>query len=278
MNNKIRIISAVILTISTVATVLSSCGEATPETPVETVIGTNGEILGVSVYTEENHSETQTFIYEITTKKRSIFGKKNKETENNASAQNAPQDPIKDKPTASALIPQKDNTDDSGVHTTLQKSTGINASFGSNGSQVTKHVPVPYVPQSKTPKTTRKIGPATDKPTQPINKTTIKAGSDEKINDESNGINIVFKSNSVEKGGSASVMIQGEPGKKYSIDFYTAPTETANLSALTDQTADENGFVTWTFNIPMSCESGNRKIVVKENGSANYAQTSINVK
>ena len=38
-------------------------------------------------------------------------------------------------------------------------------------------------------------------------------------------------------------MIQGQPGKKYSIDFYTSATDTADYSGLEDQTADENGFV-----------------------------------
>ncbi len=283
MNNKIRIISAVILAISTAATVLSSCGENTPEIPVETAIGTNGEILGVSVYTEENNSETQTWLYEITTKKRSIFGKKNKEAENNTPTQSDPKAPINGKSTAVALIPQKENVNTSRLRPTFpptitQKSTRVVPSFGDSDGQVTKHVPVSYVPQSKASKTTKKDGPATDKPAQPINNTTKKAGSNEKINDESNGVSIVFKTNPVEKGGSASVMIQGEPGKKYSIDFYSTPTEAANLSALADRTADENGFVTWTFIIPMNCESGNRKIIVKENGSANYAQTSINIK
>lgn len=281
IKNKIRIISAVILAISTAATVLSSCGESTPEIPVETVIGTDGEILGVSVYTEENASETQTVLYEITTKKKFNFGFKNKKTDESTTAE--AENNVSDGLTEIKIIsnPEKEST--SRVRATFpqkntEKTTRVASSFAENNGQATKHVPVSYVPKSDVPKTTKKAVPSTVKQTQAINSTTQKAVSDEIIKEEAEGINIVMKNETVEKGSSASVMIQGEPGKKYSIDFYTSPTETANLSSLEDKTADENGFVTWTFGVPMSCESGNRKIIIKENGTDNYAQTSINVK
>ena len=281
IKNKIRIISAVILAISTAATVLSSCGESTPEIPVETVIGTDGEILGVSVYTEENASETQTVLYEITTKKKFSFGIKNNKTDDNTTAET--ENNVSDGLTEIKIIssPEKEST--SRVRATFpqkntEKTTHVASSFAENNGQATKHVPVSYVPKNDAPKTTKKAVPSTAKQTQAINSTTKKTVSDEIIKEEAEGINIVMKNESVEKGNTASVMIQGEPGKKYSIVFYTSPTETANLSSLEDKTADENGFVTWTFSVPMSCESGNRKIVIKENGTDKYAQTSINVK
>ncbi len=283
IKNKIRIISAVILAISTAATVLSSCGESTPEIPVETVVGTDGEILGVSVYTEENASETQTVLYEITTKKKFSFGIKNKKADDNTTAEAENNVSADESLTEMKIIssPEKEST--SRVRATFpqkntEKTTRVASSFAENNVQATKHVPVSYVPKSDVPKTTKKAVPSTVKQTQAINSTTKKAVSDEIIKEEAEGINIVMKNETVEKGNTASVMIQGEPGKKYSIDFYTSPTETANLSSLEDKTADENGFVTWTFGVPMSCESGNRKIIIKENGTDNYAQTSINVK
>ncbi len=234
------------------------------------------------MYTEENASETQTLLYEITTKKKSIFGKKDEKTDNDAPSQTERKMTIRNDSSGVTLISRQEKESTSRVRPTFpqkntQKSTRVAASFGEKDKQATKHVPVSYIPQSNAPKTTKKTESATEKQTQQLN-TTKKSGSDEKINDEAKGISIVFKTASVEKGNTASVMIQGEPGKKYSIDFYTSPTETANLSALESKNADENGFVTWTFIIPMSCESGNRKIVVKENGSDKYAQTSINIK
>ena len=283
IKNKIRILSAVILAITTAATVLSSCGETTPTAPVETVIGTNGEILGVSVYTEENQSETQTVLYEITTKKKSIFRKKDKETKAETSAPSSQKMTIRNNSSGVTLVSRKENESTSRVRPTFpqtqtQKSSRVAAEFGENGNQTTKHVPVSYVPKSHAPKTTSKSESPSVKQTAQVNTTTKKGVSNEKINNVENGINIVFKTSSVEKGSAASIMIQGEPGKKYSIEFYATPADAANLSSLGDKTADENGFVSWTFDVPMNCESGNRKIIVKENGTENYAQTSINVK
>lgn len=129
----------------------------------------------------------------------------------------------------------------------------------------------------------------TDKPTEKPKATTVKQTqsetnavsnkvSDETVPEKSNGINVVFKTDTIEKGDTASIMIQGEPGKKYIIEFYENSSEVADYSDLKEQKADENGFVTWTFRVPMNCESGNRKIIIKETKSDAYVQTSIKVK
>lgn len=99
----------------------------------------------------------------------------------------------------------------------------------------------------------------------------------EKIEEKSNGISLITKSNAVLAGNSATVMIQGNPGKKYSIDFYKTSSEKASYSGLEEKTADDAGLVTWTFNIDESCEKGNRKIYIKEKNSSNYIQTYITV-
>lgn len=101
--------------------------------------------------------------------------------------------------------------------------------------------------------------------------------SDEKIEEKSKGISLVTKSTPVMVGSSATIMIQGTPNKKYSIEFYESSSKKASYSGLESKNADENGLVTWTFEIDESCESGNRKIYIKENSSGNYLQTSITV-
>lgn len=130
----------------------------------------------------------------------------------------------------------------------------------------------------------------TDSPTKKAQPTTVKqqtqaetkkisdSSSGETVPEKSNGINVVFKTDTVEKGNTASIMIQGTPNKKYIIEFHENSTKIANYSDLKEQKADENGFVTWSFRVPMNCESGNRKIIVKETKSDAYVQTSINVK
>ena len=99
----------------------------------------------------------------------------------------------------------------------------------------------------------------------------------EVIEEKSNGISLITKSNAVISGNSATVMIQGTPGKKYTIDFYESASEKASYSGLEEKTADDTGLVTWTFNIDESCEKGNRKIYIKEKNSSKYIQTYITV-
>lgn len=295
IKNKLKIISAVILTISTAATVLTACGgEDIPEIPVETVIGTHGEILGVSVYTEENKTETQTVLYEITTKKPKDKNK-TKKSENNASEINRTavdgssvsdetrKITVRNNSSGITLVSRTEAESTSRVRSTFpkvntQKTSRAAQTFANDNEPTTKHVPVSYVPDNPQPKTTKKAAPTTASRTQPVTKADSKPVYDEKVSEETEGINIVFKTDSVEKGSAASIMIQGEPGKKYSIEFYVSPTETANLSALEEKTADENGLVTWTFNIPMSCSAGSKKTIIKEKNSTDYAQTSINVR
>ncbi len=123
--------------------------------------------------------------------------------------------------------------------------------------------------------------PVTDKATektattQKTASTTLKAPSTEVIPEKSKGISLMTKTTPVITGNSAVIMIQGTPGKKYSIDFYESSGKTADYDGLESKTADSNGFVTWTFTVDDSCDRGNRKIVVKEKNSSNYLQTSI---
>lgn len=278
-----------ILAVASSATVLSSCsGDNIPEIPVETVVGSQGEILGVSVYTEEHNSETQTILYEITTKKtKANKTKKSDKTDSESKSEDTNNDTISRKMTVRnnssgvTIKPPKKNESTSRVRPTFPptaapKTTREAATFATK--ETTKHVPISYVPETEKPKATNKPVQTTLKQTQAQTRAETAPVYDEKVSEKSDGINVVFKTDTVEKGKTASVMIQGAPGKKYSIDFYISPTETADYSDLADQTADENGFVTWTFDIPSNCSTGSKKIVVKENGSNNFAQTSINVK
>lgn len=280
--------SAVILAICSASSIFTACDKKdTADIPVETVIGTQGEILGVSYYTVENESETQTVLYEITTKKpkKTKTDKNNFVSEETAKKQeadiSADTSNTVDKTETAATkssgeaaesesdIPNKNN---------LQQATKItehsSASASKNNSQ-TKHVPIPYV--KPTDKPTKKVV-TTVKRTQAQTTVTADKSSNETVPEKSEGINVVFKTDTVEKGNTASIMIQGEPGKKYIIEFYETSSKIADYSDLAEQTADENGFVTWSFHVPMNCESGNKKIIVRENKSSDFVQTSINVK
>lgn len=112
------------------------------------------------------------------------------------------------------------------------------------------------------------------------NKETKKAENEyiyENIEEKENGISIMAKTSSAFIGNTATIMIQGEKGKQYTLEFYTAPNEKADYDGIGTKKADENGIVSWTFEIGDNCKKGNRKIYIKEKNSGNYAQTSINI-
>ncbi len=116
----------------------------------------------------------------------------------------------------------------------------------------------------------------TVKTTQP---TTVKRNiSNDKVEEKAVGISLLSKSDPVKTGNHATIIIQGTPGKTYSIEFYESLTKIANYSGLTEVKADENGFASWSFKIQNTCDLGTRKIIIKENNSDNYLQTSITIK
>ncbi len=126
-----------------------------------------------------------------------------------------------------------------------------------------------------------------NKPVTTAKKPAIKATSvattkrpviDDKISEKSVGIFLLSKTDPVQTGNQASIIVQGTPGKTYSIEFYETPTSVAKLTELNDAKADSNGFVTWIFEIRNTCNLGKRKVIIKEKNSNNYIETSITVK
>ncbi len=109
-------------------------------------------------------------------------------------------------------------------------------------------------------------------------KTTKRPVIDDIINEKAVGIYMLSKSDPVQTGNQASIIIEGTPGKTYSIEFYESPSSVAKSSELDDTKADSNGFVSWTFEISNNCNRGKRKILIKEKNSSNYLETSITVK
>lgn len=280
--NKIKIISAVIIAISAAAAVFSACDKPddNPVIPDETLIGTQGEILGVSYYTVENESETHTYLFEITTKSQKKTKADKNSTQNEDISINSDETATEsvnnetEKTVSSDSGSEKEKTNQSHQNNSqTEKTTDKN----SESKTQPKHVPIPYVKPTDKP-TEKTKTTATVKQTKTETKKASGGSSDETVPEESDGINVVYKTDTVEKGGDASIMIQGTPGKTYIIEFYENSTKIADYSNLEKQKSDENGFVTWTFRVPMNCESGNRKIVIREEKSDKYVQTSIKVK
>ncbi len=108
--------------------------------------------------------------------------------------------------------------------------------------------------------------------------TTKKQVSNGNIEEISNGLILITKTTPVIKGNTATVMIQGAPNAKYTIEFYKSDDKTASGVGLDKTSADTNGFASWTFPIDDDCDSGERKIIIREMNSDKYIQTSITVR
>lgn len=142
------------------------------------------------------------------------------------------------------------------------------------GQQVTNHTLLTF---TKKAETTKKTETQTAKPTKK-DETTVKSNVyDETVKSESKGISVLTKTTPVKKGNTATIAILGQAGKSYSIEFYKNASSVAASAGLSSKTADENGMAVWTFDIGYDCETGNRKIIIRENGSDNFVQTSITI-
>lgn len=179
-----------------------------------------------------------------------------------------------DETTTSDFSAQSDNSVSETVKGSVIHSVadGVTASSSFENSEVTasatKSVIVTAKPEKTEPNNTSITA------SQVVTEKTTKG---EKIDEISKGISLLTKTSPVAVGNSATVMIQGSPDKKYTIEFYETPSRKAESKDLAAKTADINGFVTWTFPIESSCEKGDRKVIIRENGSANFIQTSITI-
>lgn len=118
---------------------------------------------------------------------------------------------------------------------------------------------------------------ADNQPAKTTSKPAAMTSASAKIEEISSGVSVIAKTSPVGRGDSATVIIMGKPGAEYSIEFYESDNKTASYSGLESKKADSSGVCSWTFKVGSSCESGERKIIIKEKNSGNYAQTSITV-
>lgn len=118
----------------------------------------------------------------------------------------------------------------------------------------------------------------TSKPALTIpEKTTVQVVELVTVPEKSNGLSVLFKSNSVSRGDDAAITVNGTASKEYTIEVYRNEKDLLVSDTLKNKQADSNGFVSWTFPTD-NCESGYRKIIIREKGSDKYIQTSILIK
>ena len=117
------------------------------------------------------------------------------------------------------------------------------------------------------------------KPTQAISTTQVQNAITTQpvtVSEITNGLNLLFKTDTVNRGNDATITISGDSGKEYSIEVYRNNSDKLVSDSLNAKNADANGFVSWTFDTD-NCESGYRKIVIREINGNKYIQTSIKI-
>lgn len=240
MNNFKRI-SAVILAICTAAAIFASCGNNNPttvETSVITEFITEKETVEVQVTDEKGNLSVSVSEKIVTVPVTKTVTIKNEEKATNASS-------------------------DESVIT--QESVAV-----TRKDSVATTVKTPVTTKKSDAKTT--TGKTVVKTTVPATKKPV---VDDIINEKAVGLFLLSKTDPVQTGNQATVFIQGTPGKTYSFEFYETPESKAKIE---DAKADANGFVSWSFEITNACNAGKRKVLIKENNSENYIETSITVR
>ncbi len=235
-------LSSLILILCTVSTVLASCNDKE-----------NTDYSSTS-------NEEKIIITEFITEKETV---KVNVTDNNGEVSVSVSEKIFTVPVTKIITSEKSNTEETYKAATIQKD---------NTSKSTVYIP------STVQKTNYSEAETSAVQIKTTSATTKKAVVDDKINEQSIGISLLTKSESVLIGNEATIFIQGTPGKTYSIEFYETPSTAANSDSLKDKKADENGIVSWTFEIKSNCNPGKRKLIIKEKNSSNYLETSITVK
>ena len=91
----------------------------------------------------------------------------------------------------------------------------------------------------------------------------------------SNGI-ILVRTKYASRGDLVSVsVVMANPNSEYTIEFYETDTRVSDSDGLEPKIASSNGTVEWRFTLDDDCQIGTRKLIIREKGTDNYAQTYI---
>lgn len=116
--------------------------------------------------------------------------------------------------------------------------------------------------------------PATATTVTPEN-TTIDPDEFPTLPEISNGI-ILVRTKYAARGDLVSVsVVMANPNSEYTIEFYETDTRVSDSAGLEPKTASANGSIEWRFTVDDDCEIGTRKLIIREKGTDNYAQTYV---
>lgn len=240
MKKNIQIILAVILTLCTLLCVAVGCGKNQPSSETDSETNTESSEISKEIKNEETYSQ-----------KTTVYSDENY--------------------TYHSVVSET---------TTDKKAENDNVGASYSYASTTEYIPITIVTEPKTTSiaATTTTAAAT---TQTTAATTTKRNSlisTKKADEISKGIGIITKTSPVKPGNTATVTILGNPNKSYTIEFYEEGSTPSVGSGLEIKTANKAGFVSWTFSISPLCSAGSKKIIIREKGSDNYVQTTIEVK
>ena len=184
--------------------------------------------------------------------------------------------------TATTVYSDENYTYHSYVYQTEKETDSKGAEYTYKVTSTTEFVPVSIVTVPKTTKV-QTTKPPLNSSTQKTEKENVASSqrnpvvSTQPVKEISEGISVLTKTTPVLAGNSVTITVCGTPGKTYSIEFYDEGSTPSVTSGLENKKANEEGIVSWTFSTSPLCSAGSKKIIVKENGSKNYLQTSITV-
>lgn len=163
----------------------------------------------------------------------------------------------------------KDLSSDKETETKEESTTEILTYNDSHGYTVYSYVELTNAPTK--PKPSEHTEKATAVPT------TADAKEFPTVPEISNGLTCV-RTQFASKGQIVTAsIIMGTPGAEYTIEFYESEKRLSDSSTLKPKKADANGTVEWSFLIDDDCETGNRKLIIREKGTDKYIQTYITV-
>lgn len=142
--------------------------------------------------------------------------------------------------------------------TTIAKTTEENTTLAPTTIEPTTAASTTAAPTTIEP-TTQK---PTEKPTQ-------------KVTETPTPINVTNYTNVVDAGSNATVTIQGAPNTEYSISVYYSSGE-SHAEGLESKTSDENGYVTWEWEVGTKTIPGTYNISVTGGGTTKKVDFTVN--